>query len=189
MALSQDEISALREELVRYLDQILDLTKFGVTSSMAAITVGLALEGEARIITPLLPILILVPSLSFVMIARRSTLRIATYLRHYAGENLHWEQRLRELRQKGGGQRQHPVWVSYHFGTTGMLLLAGWAGLLISGLALASAEQISFAGVGIFAASLLVWLFFTVSAWRLSKRLDTGQEFENELGELWKQIP
>jgi hypothetical protein len=179
MSLSDTEISSLRAELVRYSDQVLDLIKFAVTATSALIGFGLSRVDYTAGYIVLVPLLILAPSLSLAMNRRQNIVRIATYLRAFAGDEFKYESRLWQLRQ----HRDIP-WTNYPYSTLQMFVIPGFVCIALSFLLLLGEGLLllvpGLAGV--------VWIGFSMAQWRMSPRILIEGGLEGILFNAWGQI-
>jgi len=178
MSLSDTEISSLRAELVRYSDHILDLVKFAVTATSALIGFGLSRGDHTAGYILLVPLLILAPSLSLAMNRRQNIVRIATYLRAFAGDRFEYESRLWQLRQ-----RRDIPWVSYQLSTLQVFIITGFVCIALSFLFLLG-EGLLLLVPGL---AGLAWIGFSIGQWRMSRRILMGGGLDGILFNAWRQ--
>lgn len=178
MSLSAIEISSLRSEIVNYSGQVLDLVKFAVTASCALIGFGLSRGDHTAGYILLVPLLILAPSQSLVMNRRQGIVRIAAYLRAFAGEEFKYESRLWQIRQR------HDIpWVSYQFSIFQVFVTTGFVCIALSFFFLIEKGLLMIIP---FLAGLL-WLLFSIAHWRKSRRIKSGGDLDGILFDAWLQ--
>jgi hypothetical protein len=178
MSLSSTEISSLRTELVRYSDQMLDLVKFAVTATSVLIGFGLSAEDPTDGYIVLVPLLILASSFSLAMNRRQNIVRIATYLRAFAGEEFEYESRLWQLRQ-----RRDLPWVSYQLTTLQVFIITGFICVILSFLLLIDQGLLLL----IPGVAGLMWIGFSITQWRMSRRILMGGGLDRILFSAWNQ--
>lgn len=191
---SPSEYASLRSEIATYLTQIITLSTWSITATAAILTV--VLRDATALLAPLAvacPLLVIVPAAIAQFNARRSILRIASYLRTFGGNGQQYENALQALRQRATLPLKG-FWFDYSKAIVLPFQVAALACCLTCAvLIFANESTLPLAwrvGLSILALALAVclacWLY------RTSQKLKSGgsveAEFDREWGRAWEQL-
>ena len=180
---SDEEVNFLQTELMNYSSQVDGIVKHGATATGALLAAALGVGEAPGVLVALSPLVILTPLHSLVMNRKMNMVRIATYIRRYAGIDWQYEKRIHEFRKemnKGEGSENSLgfIWESYEFATNGMFIILGYVSLACSFLLLGKTltVPINFAWlISIFPIlGILWWIFYHFSKREKMNRAKMG---------------
>jgi hypothetical protein len=171
MALSDIEVTCLRNELIKYEDQIVDLTKFAITASSILLGFGLSQSGPAAGFIVLVPLVVIAPLLQLMLNRHLNIVRVATYLWAFAGESFRFEERLWKFRKDSVLPRG-----SFATGTRGLLLMIGFVCILLSFVLL----RPSGSSMLLPSIAVVLWSGFAIVHYRDWQRVQLGGNMTGE---------